>query len=66
MDWRIRMIVDQSSLKVLRDLHRAFSETDFRPAPRAITVIVYESAAHALPITHKDRLNADLLAFVKG
>ena len=27
---------------------------------------VYEGAAHGLPITHTDQLNADLLAFAKG
>ena len=26
---------------------------------------VYEGAAHGLPITHADRLNADLVAFAK-
>jgi non-heme chloroperoxidase len=26
---------------------------------------VYENAGHGLPITHKDRLNADLLEFAK-
>jgi len=29
-------------------------------------LIVYEGAPHGLPTTHKDRLNADLLAFAKG
>jgi pimeloyl-ACP methyl ester carboxylesterase len=97
MDWWTRMLIDQCSLKVMLDLHRVFTETDFRPDLRAITVPtllihgdsdtstpiestsrktarlipncqlkVYENAAHALPITHMDRLNADLLAFVKG
>jgi non-heme chloroperoxidase len=28
------------------------------------TFIVYENAAHGLFVTHADRLNADLLAFV--
>jgi non-heme chloroperoxidase len=27
---------------------------------------IYEGASHGLPATHKDRFNADLLAFVKG
>ncbi len=27
---------------------------------------VYEGAAHGLFLTHKDRLNADLLAFIQG
>jgi len=29
-------------------------------------LIVYEGAPHGIPTTHKDRLNADLLAFVKA
>ncbi len=29
-------------------------------------LIVYPSAPHGLADTHKDKLNADLLAFVKG
>jgi non-heme chloroperoxidase len=93
MEWWTRMIVDHCSLKVMLDLHRAFTETDFRKDLRAISVPtllvhgdsdtstpldftarrsaaliprcelkVYEGAAHGLPITHMDRLNADLLA----
>lgn len=30
------------------------------------TLEVYEGASHGLPATHKDRLNQDLLAFIKG
>lgn len=30
------------------------------------TLKVYEGASHGLPTTHKDRLNQDLLAFIKG
>jgi non-heme chloroperoxidase len=94
MEWWTRMILDHCSLKVMLDLHRAFTETDFRRDLRAISVPtllihgdsdtstpldftarrsaaliprgelkVYEGAAHGLPITHMDRLNADLLAF---
>lgn len=97
MEWWTRMIVDQCSLKTKIDLHRAFTETDFRPDLRKITVPtllihgdidtstpldvtsrrtarlipgselrIYEGAAHGLPITHMDRLNADLLACVKS
>ena len=97
MDWWTRMILDHCSLKVMLDLHRAFTETDFRPDLRAIGVPtlfvhgdadtstplertgrpsaalvqgsvlkVYEGAAHGLPITHMDRLSADLLAFSAG
>jgi non-heme chloroperoxidase len=85
------------ALKVMLDLHRVFTETDFRPDLRTITLPtlvvhgdsdpstprdfagrptaalikgstlkIYAGAAHALPITHKDQLNADLLAFAAG
>ena len=30
------------------------------------TLKVYEGAPHGLPATHKDRLNDDLLVFLKG
>jgi non-heme chloroperoxidase len=33
---------------------------------RNAKLIVYEGAPHGLPSTHKDRLNADLLAFVRS
>src|SRR3984957_9542324 len=97
MDWWVRMMVDGCSLKTMLDLHRVFTETDFRPELPRISVPtllihgdidkstpiettarktaplipgsqlkVYEGAAHGLPITHADQLNADLLAFAKG
>lgn len=97
MDWWVRMMVDGCSLKVMLDLHKMFTETDFRPELRKISVPtllihgdndtsapiettarktvplitgcqlkVYEGAAHGLPFTHADQLNADLLAFAKG
>lgn len=79
------------------DLQRMFTETDFRPKLRRISVPtllihgdndtstpiettarktaplipgcqlkVHEGAAHGLPITHADQLNADLLDFLKS
>ncbi len=97
MDWWVRMMVDQCSLNTMLELHRAFTETDFRPDLRRITLptllihgdsdssaridltarktlplipgsrlAVYEGAAHGLPITHMDRLNADIAAFARG
>jgi non-heme chloroperoxidase len=33
---------------------------------RDAKLIVYEGAPHGLPTTHKDRLNQDLLAFIRG
>src|SRR5262249_37795464 len=97
MQWWTRMIVEGCSLKVTLDLHRMFTETDFRQELTQIKMppllihgdidvsarlemtgrktaklipgsrlIIYENAAHGLPVTHADRLNADLLAFVKS
>jgi non-heme chloroperoxidase len=94
--WWTGMIL-QCSLPALIELHRAFTETDFRPDLRAMPVPallvhgdadvstplartgrrsagliprsrleVYAGAAHGLPLTHVDRLNADLLAFVRS
>jgi len=96
-DWWVRMIVDRCSLKVMLDLHRIFTTTDFSADLRKITVPVllvhgdrdisapidltgrrtaklipqcelkvYENAAHGLPITHMDQLNAELLAFARA
>ena len=93
MDWWTRMMVDRCSTKVMLDLHRVFTETDFRrdlprigvptvivhgdrdaSAPLPLTgrrtadlipnseLKVYEGAAHGLPVTHADRLHADLVA----
>lgn len=97
LDWWVRMIVDGCSLKVILDTHKMFTETDFRPELRKISVPtllvhgdndtstpiettarktvplitgcqlkVYAGAAHGLPFTHADQLNADLLAFAKS
>lgn len=94
--WWTGMIL-QCSLPGLLELHRAFTETDFRPELRALPVPallvhgdsdvstpldrtgrrsaalvprgrleVYAGAAHGLPLTHVDRLNADLLAFARS
>lgn len=97
MDWWTRMILDRTSMRVMLELHRVFTETDFSPDLRTITVPtllihgdsdtstpldftarrtaslipnchleVYEKAAHGLPFTHMDRLNADLLNVARG
>jgi non-heme chloroperoxidase len=93
-DWWVRLILDQCSLKVMLDLHRLFTRTDFSAdlrkinvpvllvhgnrdtsvpidltARRTVSLIphcelkVYEDAAHGLPVTHLEKLNAELLAF---
>jgi non-heme chloroperoxidase len=95
-DWWVRLILDQCSLKVMLDLHRVFTRTDFSAdlrkvnvpvllvhgnrdtsasidltARRTVSLIphcelkVYEDAAHALPVTHMEKLNAELLAFAR-
>jgi pimeloyl-ACP methyl ester carboxylesterase len=97
MQWWTRIIVDQCSLRVMLDLHRAFTRTDFRADLRRIAVPVllihgdrdkstimdrtarrtapliadcefkvYENAAHGLPFTHAEQLNADIHAFAKA
>ena len=38
MDWWTRMMVDRCSLKVMLDLHKVMTETDFRTELRAIAV----------------------------
>jgi non-heme chloroperoxidase len=96
MDWWVRLIVDQCSLKVMLDLHRVFTRTDFSADLRKINVPVllvhgnrdtsapidvtarrtvpliprcelkvYEDAAHGLPISHIEQLNAELPAFAR-
>ena len=97
MDWWTRMMVDRCSMRVMLDLHRVMTNTDFRAeltvisVPTAIihgdrdtsavlektgrsthqlipgsTLTVYEGAAHGLPYTHMDRLNAELRALAEG
>ena len=93
MDWWTDMLL-QCSLRVLLELHRVFTVTDFSADLRGISVptlivhgdtdtstpleltgrrtaslirgsrlVIYEGAAHGLPITHMQRLNSELLAF---
>lgn len=38
MDWWVRMMVDGCSLKTMVDLHKMFTETDFRPELRKISL----------------------------
>jgi non-heme chloroperoxidase len=40
MDWWTRMMVDRCSLKVMLDLHKEMTETDFRPELPAVNVPV--------------------------
>ena len=44
-------------------------DTSARAAAKLVknaTLLIYEGAPHGLPTTHKDRLNADLLAFLQS
>jgi pimeloyl-ACP methyl ester carboxylesterase len=97
MDWWSRQILDRSSIKVLTELSKVMTETDFRPELRTIRtptlilhgdidksallertgrptheliagsrLLVYEDAAHALPLTHTERMLTDIVAFAKG
>jgi pimeloyl-ACP methyl ester carboxylesterase len=94
MDWWTRQIVDRCSIKVLSDLNKIMTETDFRPEIRTIRtprlilhgdidksnrleltgrpthqliagsrLLVYDNAAHALPLTHTDRMLEDIIGF---
>ena len=38
MDWWVRMMVDGCSLKTMNDLHKVFTETDFRPELHKISL----------------------------
>ena len=42
------------------------SETDFTKDLQDARLIVYDGGPHGITDAHKDRLNADLLAFVRG
>jgi non-heme chloroperoxidase len=97
LQWWDRTLTDQCPMITFLRLHQVFTETDFRPDLKKITVPtllihgdadtsanlestsrisaplirgsqlkIYEGAAHGLTFTHMDRLNADLLAFVKA
>jgi non-heme chloroperoxidase len=96
MHWWDRMLDDQCPMLAFLRLHHSFTETDFTPDLKKITIPtllihgdadtsaklestsrrsaplirgsqlkIYEGAAHGLPVTHMDRLNADILAFTK-
>jgi non-heme chloroperoxidase len=93
MDWWTDMLL-HCPLRVLLELHRAFTATDFSADLRGISLptlivhgdndtstpleltgrrtaslirdsrlVIYEGAAHGLPITHMGRLNNELLVF---
>jgi non-heme chloroperoxidase len=65
LQWWTAMIVEQCSLKVMIDLHRMFTETDFRPDLRTITiptVIVHGDHDASTPLERNGRGTARLIA----
>ena len=65
MDWWVRMMVDQCSLKVMLDLHRMFTETDFRPELRKTlvpTMLIHGDNDTSTPIETTARKTAALIS----
>jgi non-heme chloroperoxidase len=65
MQWWIDMIVNRCSLKVMVDLHRVFTETDFRPDLRTIkvpTLIVHGDHDVSTVLDRTGRRTAQLIA----
>lgn len=65
MDWWVRMMVDQCSLKVMLDLHRMFTETDFRPELRKVsvpTMLIHGDNDTSTPIETTARKTAALIS----
>ena len=65
MEWWTRIIVDQCSLRVMLELHRAFTRTDFRADLRKITVpvlLIHGDRDKSTLIDRTARRTAPLLA----
>jgi non-heme chloroperoxidase len=65
MQWWIDMIVNGCSLKVMVDLHRVFTETDFRPDLRTIkvpTLIVHGDHDVSTVLDRTGRRTAELIS----
>jgi len=65
MQWWIDMLVNRCSLKVMVDLHRVFTETDFRPDLRTIkvpTLIVHGDHDVSTVLDRTGRRTAQLIA----
>jgi pimeloyl-ACP methyl ester carboxylesterase len=63
--WWTDMIVERCSLKVMLDLHRVFTATDFRPDLRAITLptlIVHGDKDTSTPLDASGRATAALIS----
>jgi non-heme chloroperoxidase len=64
MDWWVRMMVDGCSLKTILDLHRVFTETDFRPELPKIsvpTLLIHGDNDKSTPIETTGRKTAPLI-----
>jgi pimeloyl-ACP methyl ester carboxylesterase len=64
LEWWTSMILHQCSLKVMLDLHRVFTETDFRPDLRTITVptlIIHGDSDTSTPLDFTGRRMAALI-----
>jgi non-heme chloroperoxidase len=64
MDWWVRMMVDGCSLKTMLDLHRVFTETDFRPELRGIslpTLLIHGDNDTSTPIDTTARKTVPLI-----
>jgi pimeloyl-ACP methyl ester carboxylesterase len=65
MDWWSRMMLDGCSLKVMLDLHRAFTRTDFRADLRKIDVpvlLIHGDRDISAPIDFTSRRTAPLIS----
>jgi non-heme chloroperoxidase len=64
MDWWVRMMVDGCSLNTMLDLHRMFTETDFRPELPGIsvpTLLIHGDNDKSTPIETTARKTAPLI-----
>jgi pimeloyl-ACP methyl ester carboxylesterase len=64
MDWWVRMMVDGCSLKTMLDLQRMFTETDFRPELRRIsvpTLLIHGDNETSTPIETTARKTVQLI-----
>jgi non-heme chloroperoxidase len=64
VDWWVRMMVDGCSLKTMVDLHKMFTETDFRPELREIslpTMLIHGDNDMSTPIDTTARKTVPLI-----
>ena len=64
MDWWVRMMVDECSLRTMNTLHKVFTETDFRPELPKIsvpTLLIHGDNDASTPIETTGRKTAPLI-----